>query len=91
MEPGESCEEAMIREVQEEAGITPLNWHFVFERVDSASGSVAWCFRVTEFSGEPRTVEDGITISWQRPEALLGEQCTFRDYNQQLFEHLGMI
>jgi 8-oxo-dGTP diphosphatase len=90
IEPGESAFEAMKREVREEAGIEVLEAHYVFERVDEA-GNVAWCFQVTKFVGEPKTVEQGVKISWRKPTELLSDKCTFRDYNRRLFIHLGMM
>lgn len=89
IEEGESPFEAMRREVREEAGIEVVEAHYVFERVDE-HGNVAWCYRVTEFTGEPRTVESGVRISWRKPGELLGDKCTFRDYNRRLLVHLGM-
>ena len=86
-----SAWDAMIRETQEEAGVTVVRAHMVFERVDPTDGGLAWCYIVDEWEGEPHQSEPGIEVSWGAPETLLADNCTFREYNLTLFTHLGMI
>lgn len=81
---------ALKREAAEEAGINVLEAEKVFERVDETDGKVAWCYRVKFFTGEPRTREPGIEVSWRKPSELLSSKCTFREYNRLLFAHLGL-
>lgn len=83
--------DAMVRETLEESGVRVLEAEKVFERVDATDGKVAWCYRVSSFEGEPRTVEDGIEVSWVKPADLLTPECTFAEYNRLLFTHLGII
>jgi mutator protein MutT len=90
IEPGELASEAMVREVQEEVGVRPLAYQYVFERVDETDGNVAWCYLVRRWEGEPRQCEAGITVSWVEPARLLDPGCTFREYNRKLFEALGL-
>ena len=82
---------AMAREVWEEVGVTVLEAHKIFERVDSTSGQIAWCYHVTQWEGNPHQCEDGIEVSWGDPQSLLTEICTFREYNRQLFEQLKLL
>lgn len=91
IDPGEKPEEAVIREAFEETGITIEDPTFCYERVDVTDGRVAWCFRVTKWTGEPRKREDGIEVKWVPLTRLLEPSCTFRDYNRGLFTALGLL
>lgn len=82
---------ALKREVAEEAGVVVTKAQWVFERVDETDGKVAWCYQIHEWEGEPRTMEPGIEVSWRRPEELLAENCTFRDYNVRLFRAMDLV
>lgn len=82
---------ALCRETLEETSVVVKKAQWVFERVDETDGKVAWCYQVFEWEGEPRTTEPGIEVSWRRPEELLTEKCTFRDYNVRLFRIMDLI
>ncbi len=82
---------ALVREVREEVGVEVKKAQWIFERVDETDGKTAWCYQIFEWDGEPRTCEPGIAVSWRRPHELLSEKCTFREYNQRLFRHMGII
>ncbi len=83
---------ALIREVKEETDVDVTSACYAFSRVDETTdGKVAWTFLVEGWSGEPKQVEDGVTVQWVRPGRLLEEGCTFREYNRALFEHLGIL
>lgn len=82
---------ALCREVLEEAGVTVKKAQWVFERVDETDGKIAWCYQIHEWEGEPRTMEPGIEVSWRKPEELLAENCTFRQYNVRLFRAVDLI
>jgi 8-oxo-dGTP pyrophosphatase MutT (NUDIX family) len=81
----------MTREVWEEVGVDVIRARMVFERIDPTDGGLAWCYIIEEWDGEPHQCEEGINVSWGKPETLLADNCTFRDYNRQLFTELGMI
>jgi hypothetical protein len=67
-----------------------LSW--VLDRAeDSAYGLVARVYRVHDFHGEPRTVEEGCEVSWVHYSKLLEPQCSFRKYNENLFKHVGLL
>lgn len=83
---------ALIREVKEETDLEVCAARHVFSRVDETTdGKVAWAYRVTDWDGEPKQVEDGITVQWVDPERLLEDGCTFREYNRALFEKVGLL
>ncbi len=79
---------ALCREVMEETGVKVLETTHVFSRVDATDGKVAWAYEVTLWEGEPKTCEPGVEVSWERPERMLEEGCTFREYNKALFEEI---
>jgi 8-oxo-dGTP diphosphatase len=91
IEPGETPEQAVKRELLEETGIEAEELTFVYERVDSIDGNIAWCYRITKWKGTPRSMEPGIAILWVLVERLLDEDCTFHEYNFGLFDHLGLL
>lgn len=91
IEPEEIPFDALVREVKEETDIDVKAAAFAFARVDeTTNGRVAWAYVVTDWSGEPQQVEDGITVQWVEPSRLLEHDCTFRDYNAKFFAHLGI-
>jgi 8-oxo-dGTP diphosphatase len=92
IEPEESPEQAIIREVKEEVGINIIKFESVFDRPDFPGWeAVCRCFKVTEYAGKPKATEVDIKVMWVRPERLLEPSCTFANYNSALFSHLGMI
>jgi mutator protein MutT len=91
IEPGETPDEAVAREVFEEIGVKVIRMEFCFERVDKVPGRVCWCYRIEEWEGEPRQMEPGHFVSWEKPIRLLDPSCTFCEYNDRLFASLGLI
>ena len=74
MEPGEQLEETLVREIQEELGITPTRWtdletitESVPERDDSPSHNlIVHLYCVTDWSGTPgnRQLHEHSSIQW---------------------------
>jgi 8-oxo-dGTP pyrophosphatase MutT (NUDIX family) len=89
LDPGESCEEAAIRETLEETGIRVISMIHVFE-CDDGCGYYVHTFLVTEWEGVPRARESSM-VQWVAPESMLTEQCSFRAFNRALFETVGLI
>ena len=62
IEPGESPEQAAIREVREEIGITPTNLKTrgkMYFRIDDTDSDLeVFLFSASQFSGEPRETEE---------------------------------
>ena len=85
--------DAICREFYEEVGIpiTPSDVRFVYERQDSVSGDIAWCYHLFRtLPGLPQAVEPYTWVGWVRPGRLLLQSCMFREYNRGLFKHLGV-
>jgi 8-oxo-dGTP diphosphatase len=87
VEPGESLEEALKRELQEEIAVTPLSIeHFCTLEYDYDIKRVKLeCFLVNQFIGEPKGNE-GQSIKWVRQSELI--QYDFPDANLLLIEKL---
>jgi 8-oxo-dGTP diphosphatase len=70
IEPGESGGQALVRELQEELGITPTvfdHWRDLDHRYDEFSVNLHF-FNVTEYIGEPTPLEDQ-RMTWVDPTA----------------------
>lgn len=69
-EPGETAEQTLIRELQEELGLTPTMWRLLGELRGSAPGRgeplVLRLYAVTAWTGEPhnRLPEEHSQIAW---------------------------
>jgi len=86
VDPGETLEEACIRETFEETGIKISNLRLVFQKV--CPGEVDYdSFTFTaDYEGEPLGQEPGIDVKWAPWRTLLDEANTFSDYNRDLFD-----
>jgi 8-oxo-dGTP pyrophosphatase MutT (NUDIX family) len=84
---------AVCREVLEEVGllVDPQDVEFIYERVDPASDSVAWCYRIKKWKGTPKAAEPKTWVGWVMPVRLFYPECVFREYNRSLFRHLGLV
>lgn len=68
VEPGEGHEQTLIRELQEELGITPTEWNYV-ETITAGTGAdllTLHLYLVTAWTGTPnnRQLEEHSTIDW---------------------------
>lgn len=88
LETDETPFDALVREVQEETGVKVLRAEHVLTRVDSVSKCLVWTYMITQWQGDPTTLEPGVFVSWVHPKRLLGEACSFREYNLNLFRFL---
>jgi 8-oxo-dGTP diphosphatase len=88
VDPGESTEEAIVREVLEETGIQIIRMEHVFEQ--PCGIYLAHTFLVHEWQGEPKSLE-GALVTWVQPLRLLDPACSFQEYNRALFKHLWMV
>lgn len=90
IDPGETPDQALARELREETGIEALEIYPIFERgEDTAGGRPSRTYYVHVFQGEPKSMEEGIEVSWVEPKRLLEKNCSFRNYNKRLFDALN--
>lgn len=86
---GETPEQALIREVKEETGLTVEKFDLVFTRFEGSDNNlVCATYLVSKWSGEPSSPE-GLWVGWVPPERLLEESCSFRQYNRAFYENLA--
>ena len=70
LEPGETAEQALIRELREEAGVTPTEWRPLGEFRETLPGGdgsiVLQLYAVTSWTGVPRnrSIREHSEISW---------------------------
>ena len=70
LEPGETSEQALVRELREEIGVTPTAWESLGEFRESLSGGngsiVLHLYAVTSWNGAPRNLspEEHSEVSW---------------------------
>lgn len=91
VEEHETPEEALGRETNEETSVLVQDAVFCYERVDATNGELAWVYRVTDWTGEPKQREPGIIVVWVPLSRLLEPNCSFAEYNRGLFTHLGLM
>jgi mutator protein MutT len=70
LEPGENSEQALVRELREEIGVTPTAWESLGEFRESLPGGnrsiVLHLYAVTSWNGAPRNLssEEHSEVSW---------------------------
>jgi 8-oxo-dGTP diphosphatase len=79
VELGETLEEALVREMEEEAGlrVEPAGVLAVFDRIDREGERVVRHYVVVDFlcrwlAGEARAGSDALEVAWAAPEELAG-------------------
>lgn len=87
IEPGETPEECMRREVLEETGLVVVDAHIIFEACDDR-GNRARVYHVTNYEGEIHTKEAGV-VAWLPAKRLTDETASFRRFNLAMFNRLG--
>lgn len=91
IEPGETPEAALERELFEETGLRATRTRIVFEHLDRVEkGQQRPCraFLVDAWMGEPLTKEKGVLVQWVPFSRLLDSRCSFRAYNELLLSSL---
>jgi mutator protein MutT len=82
VDPGETPEQAIVREVKEETGLDFIPTEEIFVRTEHEFICTAYTGR---YSGEIHSDEEGC-VAWVRPSVLT--QGSFGEYNLALFAHL---
>ncbi len=93
IDPGETPEEALIREVREETGVLlkAEDLEPVFERIDSTVARTSRCYRTKKWAGTPRAMENGFKVRWSTVQDMIRRTNTFGVYNELLFRKLRML
>ncbi len=86
VDPGETPEQAAIREAKEESGIDITKLVKIYERTEPPEkhGGLeffAHCFYATEWSGEPSKSEEG-ELRWLTSEQVTATMSAFPEYNK---------
>jgi mutator protein MutT len=89
IEPGETEIQAVVRELKEETSIVAKRYHRIFAAPD-AVGFWFITFLVYDWEGEAIDRE-GAVVRWVDPSQMLQTSCSFREYNRDLFAHLGIL
>ena len=93
IDPGETPEQALTRELLEEIGVRVKEFKVIFEDLDRVvGGELRPCraYLIETWEGEPVSQETAI-INWVYPSQLLEPTNSFHQYNQKLFDHIGPI
>lgn len=85
VEPGEQHEQTLIRELQEELGITPTQWSYleeIFFPNKTSDPVTVYLYLVTDWTGTPtnRQLEEHSTIEWFSLEQAAGLSLAHPDY-----------
>ncbi|MDB8643942.1 8-oxo-dGTP diphosphatase [Streptococcus australis] len=72
IEEGESLVESVIREIEEETGLTIFHPHLAAVKnwqLDDGTRYIVFCYKATEFTGQLRSSEEG-EVSWVEKDQL---------------------
>ncbi|MFQ7325074.1 MAG: 8-oxo-dGTP diphosphatase [Streptococcus xiaochunlingii] len=72
IEEGESLVESVIREIEEETGLTIMNPHLIAVKnwqLEDGIRYIVFCYKTTEFTGQLRSSDEG-EVSWVEKDQL---------------------
>ncbi len=79
VELGETLEEALVREMQEETGVRvePIEVLTVFDRIEREGDRVVYHYVIVDYlcrwsAGEPKAASDALDVAWASPADLAG-------------------
>lgn len=95
VEPGEHHQQTLVRELQEELGITPTKWSYLEEISFPSEPSdqvTLYLYLVTDWDGTPtnRQLEEHSTIDWFSLEEAIRLPLAHPDYPAIFEKHLSM-
>jgi 8-oxo-dGTP pyrophosphatase MutT (NUDIX family) len=90
VDPDETLEQALYREVKEETGIKVNSCVEIYKRIEVGDGPTgedyhSTCFYATDWSGDPTNSEEG-NVAWLTVEEICSTKAAFGDYNTKTFE-----
>jgi 8-oxo-dGTP diphosphatase len=94
VEPGEGQQQALVRELQEELGITPTLWKYL-EKIsfpsDASNQVTVYLYLVTDWAGTPvnRQLEEHSTIDWFSLEQAVQLPLAHPDYPMIFAKYFG--
>lgn len=91
LDSDEWASEACARELREETGIVAEEIQHIFDREEETSVRPSRTFKVLKYKGSPSNQEEEITVSWQKPQALCTDKCSFKKFNEALFKTLKIM
>lgn len=92
VDPGETPEEALVREIYEETGLRVIHYQHVFVARDAVYKD-RYCstYQILTWQGSIHTAESGV-VQWVKPEVLTNPAtASFHTYNVSLLAHLKEI
>lgn len=90
IDPGETPEDALFREVFEETGLGVGEFWPAFEDLDRVEGGEprpSRTYLIVSWEGELKTKESGV-VKWVEPSVITDPSTSFHEYNTRLFAHL---
>ena len=94
IDPGETPEQALVRELREETGVTALKYRVVYQdldRVEGVESRPCQTYLIEEWEGEPKTTAENAVVTLVEPHELFKTHNSFCKYNFRLFNHLVSI
>ena len=91
VDPGETPEQALCREILEETGLEVVAYEGIFEdkdRVEGGEPRPCKAYRVLAWKGELKTKEKGV-VRWVKPSVVIDPSTSFHEYNLKLFRYLA--
>ena len=89
IDPGETKEEAIVREVREETGLELCNLIYLFTMPCAHLNETKPCaLFIADYFGTINHNEPHV-VKWDKPEVVLNG--TFKDFNREVFDRLNII